>query len=186
MVNNLRFANNPLQLKSTSLLKRILELEEFKEYKFTKKELKNAIAEAFQEQRNFKEDVRKKGEEFLNYIEEHNEKAICLAGRPYHLDKEVNHGIDTMINSLVLAVLTEDSICHLSQIESKLRVVDQWSYHSRVYNAGDVVSRHKNIELVNLNSFGCGLDAIVTDQTEEILKRNNKLYTTIKIDEINN
>ena len=91
-----------------------------------------------------------------------------------------------MINSLGLAVLTEDSICHLSQIESKLRVVDQWAYHSRVYHASDVVSRHKNIELVNLNSFGCGLDAIVTDQAEEILKRNNKLYTTIKIDEINN
>ena len=182
----IKYLNPFLPLDEKALLKRILELDEFKEYKFTKKELTEAIAEAFQEQRNFKEDVRKKGEEFLNYIEEHNEKAICLAGRPYHLDKEVNHGIDTMINSLGLAVLTEDSICHLSQIESKLRVVDQWSYHSRVYNAADVVSRHKNIELVNLNSFGCGLDAIVTDQTEEILKRNNKLYTTIKIDEINN
>ena len=119
-------------------------------------------------------------------IDEHDEKAIVLAGRPYHLDKEVNHGIDTMINSLGLVVLTEDSICHLSQIETKLRVVDQWSYHSRIYHAADVISRNKNIELVNLNSFGCGLDAIVTDQTEEILKKNNKLYTTIKIDEINN
>lgn len=182
----IKYINPFLPLEEKSLLKRILELDEFKEYNFTKKELSEAIAASFQEQRSFKEDVRKKGEEFLSYIEEHNEKAICLAGRPYHLDKEVNHGIDTMINSLGLAVLTEDSICHLSQINSKLRVVDQWSYHSRVYNAADVVSRHKNIELVNLNSFGCGLDAIVTDQTEEILKKNNKLYTTIKIDEINN
>ncbi len=180
------YLNPFLPLEEKSLLKRLLELEEFKEYKFTKKELQNAIKEAFQEQRSYKEEVRNKGEEFLSYIEEHNEKAIVLAGRPYHLDKEVNHGIDTMINSLGLAVLTEDSICHLSQIESKLRVVDQWTYHSRVYNAADVISRYKNIELVNLNSFGCGLDAIVTDQAEEILKRNNKLYTTIKIDEINN
>ena len=184
--DSIKYLNPFLPLNEKALLKRILELDEFKEYKFTKKELKNAIEEAFIEQRKFKEDVRKKGEEFLKYIEDHNEKAICLAGRPYHLDKEVNHGIDTMINSLGLAVLTEDSICHLSQIESKLRVVDQWAYHSRVYHASDVVSRHKNIELVNLNSFGCGLDAIVTDQAEEILKRNNKLYTTIKIDEINN
>ena len=147
--DSIKYLNPFLPLNEKALLKRILELDEFKEYKFTKKELKNAIEEAFIEQRKFKEDVRKKGEEFLKYIEDHNEKAICLAGRPYHLDKEVNHGIDTMINSLGLAVLTEDSICHLSQIESKLRVVDQWAYHSRVYHASDVVSRHKNIELVN-------------------------------------
>ena len=76
-----------------------------------------------------------------------------------------------MINSLGLVVLTEDSICHLSKIDTKLRIVDQWTYHSRIYHAADVISRNKNIELVNLNSFGCGLDAIVTDQTEEILKK---------------
>ena len=175
-----------LPLDEKALLKRILELDEFKEYNFTKKELKEAISAAFAEQRAFKQEVRDKGEEFLNYIKKNNEKAIVLAGRPYHLDKEVNHGIDTMINSLGLAVLTEDSICHLSKIDTKLRVVDQWAYHSRIYHASDVVARHKNIELVNLNSFGCGLDAIVTDQAEEILKKNNKLFTTIKIDEINN
>ena len=182
----INYLNPFLPLEEKSLLKRILELDEFKQYKFTKKELTEAIKAAFEEQKTFKQDVRDKGEEFLNYIEEHNEKAIVLAGRPYHLDKEVNHGIDTMINSLGLAVLTEDSICHLSKIETKLRVIDQWAYHSRIYHASDVVARHKNIELVNLNSFGCGLDAIVTDQAEEILKRNNKLFTTIKIDEINN
>ena len=91
-----------------------------------------------------------------------------------------------MINSLGLCVLTEDSICHMSEIKSKLRIVDQWTYHSRVFHAADVVSHHDNMELVNLNSFGCGLDAIITDQAEEILKSNNRLYTTIKIDEINN
>lgn len=184
--NNIKYLNPFLPMEETSLYKRIKELPEFKEYKFKKDELKNAIQEAIKEQQKFKDDVRKKGEEVLSYIKKHNEKAICLAGRPYHLDKEVNHGIDTMINSLGLVVLTEDSICHLSQIETKLRVVDQWSYHSRIYHAADVISRNPNVELVNLNSFGCGLDAIVTDQTEEILKKNNKLFTTIKIDEINN
>ena len=182
----IKFMNPFLPMEKDALYKRIMELDEFKEYKFDKKELKMAIDAAILEQKRFKDDVRKKGEEVLAYIKKHNERAICLAGRPYHLDKEVNHGIDTMINSLGLVVLTEDAICHLSQIETKLRVVDQWSYHSRIYHAADVVSRNKNIELVNLNSFGCGLDAIVTDQTEEILKKNNKLYTTIKIDEINN
>ncbi len=184
--NNICYINPFLPLDEDKLLKRLLEVDEFKKYNFTKNELKLAIKDAFLEQDKFKNDVRKKGEEFLKYIDKHGEKAIVLAGRPYHLDKEVNHGIDTMINSLGLAVLTEDSICHLSKLESNLRVVNQWTYHSRVYHAADVVSRYDNLELVNLNSFGCGLDAIVTDQAEEILRRNNKLYTTIKIDEINN
>lgn len=184
--NNICYINPFLPLDEDKLLKRLLEVDEFKKYNFTKNELKLAIKDAFLEQDKFKDDVRKKGEEFLKYIDKHGEKAIVLAGRPYHLDKEVNHGIDTMINSLGLAVLTEDSICHLSKLETNLRVVNQWTYHSRVYHAADVVSRYDNLELVNLNSFGCGLDAIVTDQAEEILRRNNKLYTTIKIDEINN
>ena len=184
--NSIKYINPFLPIDEEKLLKRFLELDEFKEYKFSVSEVKRALRAGFKEQEKFKEDVRRKGEEFLNYIIEHDEKAIVLAGRPYHLDKEVNHGIDTMINSLGLAVLSEDSICHLSKLNTKLRVVDQWSYHSRVYHAADVCSQYNNLELVNLNSFGCGLDAIVTDQTEEILKKNNKLYTTIKIDEINN
>ncbi len=183
---NIKFMNPFLPLDEKSLLKVFLDLPEFKEYNFTKSELKEAIHEGFVEQAKFKQEVRDKGEEFIKYIDEHNEKAIVLAGRPYHLDKEVNHGIDTMINSLGLCVLTEDAICHMSEIKSKLRIVDQWTYHSRVFHAADVVSRHDNMELVNLNSFGCGLDAIITDQAEEILKSNNRLYTTIKIDEINN
>ena len=183
---DIKLINPFLPMNINSMVKTMMELDCFKEYNFTKSELKKAIVLGFLEEEKFKQDIRDKGEEFIKYIDEHDEKAIVLAGRPYHLDKEVNHGIDTMINSLGLAVLTEDSICHMSNIESKLRVVDQWSYHSRVYNACDVVSQHKNLELVNLNSFGCGLDAIVTDQAEEILKKNNRLYTTIKIDEINN
>ena len=184
--NNIKFINPFLPMDEKKLVKRILELDEFKEYKFSKAEVKRAVEKGFKEQEKFKEDVRKKGEEFLRYIKNHDEKAIVLAGRPYHLDKEVNHGIDTMINSLGLAVLTEDSVCHLSKMQTRLRVVNQWEYHARVFHAADVVSQYDNLELVNLNSFGCGLDAIVTDQAEEILRFNNKLYTTIKIDEINN
>ena len=184
--NHITYINPFLPMDKDKLFLRILELEEFKKYHFTKKELKKAIEKAFEEQDHFKLEVQKKGEEFLDYIEKHKEKAIVLAGRPYHLDKEVNHGMDTMINSLGLCVLTEDSICHLSKLKSKLRIVNQWEYHSRIFHAADVVSRNKNLELVNLNSFGCGLDAIITDQVEEILKSNDKLYTTIKIDEINN
>ena len=184
--NNINYINPFLPFEEDKMVKRFMEIPEFKQYKFTKKEVKRAISLGFKEQAKFKKEVQQKGEEFLDYIVKHNEKAIVLAGRPYHLDKEVNHGIDTMINSLGLAVLSEDSICHLSKISSKIRVMNQWEYHARVFNACDVVSRYDNIELVNLNSFGCGLDAIVTDQAEEILKFNNKLYTTIKIDEVNN
>ena len=183
---NINFINPFLPLDKKSLVKRLLELPELKDYNLKKSEVNRAVELGLKEQDRFKKDVQKKGEEFLDYIVKHNETAIVLAGRPYHLDKEVNHGIDTMINSLGLAVLSEDSICHLSNITSKLRVMNQWEYHARVFNACDVVSRYDNLELVNLNSFGCGLDAIITDQAEEILKFNNKLFTTIKIDEVNN
>jgi len=184
--DKINYVNPFLPLDIKKLHKRIMEIEEFKEYKFTSLEVKNALKKAFLEQEKYRQDVINKGKEFIKYIDEHNEKAIVLAGRPYHLDKEVNHGLDTMINSLGLAVLTEDSICYESTDLKKLRVVDQWGYHSRIYRAADAICKHDNMELVSLNSFGCGLDAIITDQTEEILKYNGRLYTTVKIDEINN
>lgn len=182
----IKYINPFLPLESHKLLKRFIELEEMKEYYFTKSEVKEAIEKAVIEQNNYRLDIIKKGKEFLNYLEEHDEKAIVLAGRPYHIEKEINHGIDTLINSLGLAVLTEDSICYDADEMMRLRGVDQWAYHSRIYHAADVVSKNPRLELVNLNSFGCGLDAIITDQTEEILKKNNRLYTTIKIDETSN
>ena len=102
------------------------------------------------------------------------------------LDPEVNHGIDTLITSLGLCVLTEDSVSHLTQAKRPIRVVDQWVFHSRLYAAADFVGKNDNLELVQLNSFGCGVDAVTTDQVEEILSSYNKMYTLIKIDEINN
>ncbi|MEG1506392.1 MAG: acyl-CoA dehydratase activase-related protein [Bacilli bacterium] len=186
ITKNIKYLNPFLPFDEEKMLQRFLELDEFKEYKFTKNELKNAIEKSFLEQASFRNDIINKGKEFLSYIIEHKEKALVLAGRPYHIDKEINHGIDTLINSLGFAVLTEDSVCFDTTDEMHLRVVDQWTYHSRVYRAADVVSKHDYLELVSLNSFGCGLDAIITDQTEEILKFNNRLYTTIKIDETSN
>jgi len=182
---NVKFLNPFLPLEDDKLCDVLYNLPEFKEYHFTKKELKKAINLASLEHKKFREDIINKGKEFLEYINTHDLHAIVLAGRPYHLDKEINHGIDTLINSLGLAILTEDSICYDAS-DMSLRVVDQWSYHSRIYRACDVVVKNPRLELVSLNSFGCGLDAIVIDQAEEIMRQNNRLYTVIKIDETTN
>ena len=183
---NIKFLNPFLPFDSKSLVKRILELPEFKEYNFTKKELLDAANAAEEEYQKCKSDIRKKGEETVKYIDENNLKGIVLAGRPYHVDPEVNHGIDTLITSLGLCVLTEDSVSHLATLEKDLRVVNQWVFHSRLYAAAEYVGTHDNLELVQLNSFGCGVDAVTTDQVEEILSSFEKMYTLIKIDEINN
>ena len=182
---DIKFLNPFLPFEAKNLARTIMELPEFAEYNFTKKELLEAAKKAEEEYQNFKEDIRKKGQETVEYIEKNNLKGIVLAGRPYHVDPEVNHGIDTLITSLGLCVLTEDSIS--SQAEPKpLRVVNQWVFHARLYAAADFVGKHDNLELVQLNSFGCGVDAVTTDQVEEILTSYGKMYTLIKIDEINN
>ena len=181
-----KFINPFLPLDSKNLVKRILELDEFKEYNFTKKELQEAAKLAEEEYQKVRDDIHKKGAEALEYIEKNNLKGIVLCGRPYHVDPEVNHGIDTLITSLGLCVLTEDSVADKITQTKPLRVVNQWMFHSRLYAAADFVGKHDNLELVQLNSFGCGVDAVTTDQVEEILSSFNKMYTLIKIDEINN
>ena len=110
---------------------------------------------------------------------------MCIRDRPYHLDSEINHGINKLLTSLGLAVLSEDAIFEKGS-SVKVDVLNQWTYHARLYRAADFVSERKNMNLVQLVSFGCGLDAITTDQVRAILERNGKLYTQIKIDEINN
>ena len=184
--NSIKFINPFLPFESKNLVKRILELDEFKEYNFTKDELTRAANAAEKEYQKYKTDIRAKGEETLKYINDNNLKGIVLAGRPYHTDPEVNHGIDTLITSLGLCVLTEDSISHLTEAKRPLRVVDQWVFHARLYAAADFVGKQDNLELVQLNSFGCGVDAVTTDQVEEILSSYGKMYTLIKIDEVNN
>lgn len=160
--------------------------EELKEEGLNYKEVAEALDLAYAELEKYKQDVKDKGDETLAYIKENNIKGIVLAGRPYHVDPEINHGIPELITSFGFAVLSEDSICHLSEVERPLRIVDQWTYHSRLYRAATYLAKEKDLELVQLNSFGCGLDAITTDQVVEILERHEKLNSVIKIDEINN
>lgn len=150
------------------------------------KEIRRSIILAQQEQEAFKKEMREAGEAALKEIREKRIKGIVLAGRPYHIDPQINHGIPEMINSLGMVVLTEDSVAHLGKVERPLRVVDQWAYHSRLYAAASFVATQDNLELVQLNSFGCGLDAVTTDQVQEILQAHSKVYTVLKIDEVNN
>lgn len=160
--------------------------DEFKMFGITRNEVKNALEVAWIEDFQFKTDIQKKGEEVLRYLKETGSHGVVLSGRPYHLDREINHGIPNLITSMGLAVLTEDSIAHLGHVERPLRVLDQWMYHSRLYEAADFVSGQDNLELVQLNSFGCGPDSIAAEQAKEILDNNGKIYTLIKIDEASN
>mgnify|MGYP000828747972 FL=1 len=127
-----------------------------------------------------------KGEEVLAYLEKTGKKGIVLAGRPYHCDPEINHGIPELIASYDVAVLTEDSIAHLGKVDRPTIVMDQWVYHSRLYAAASYVRTNPNLNLIQLNSFGCGLDAVTTDQVNDILTKSGKIYTVLKIDEVNN
>jgi len=160
--------------------------EEFAAFNFSKQEVERAVNLAFAERKKFQSEIQAKGEEVLSILEERGLKGIVLTGRPYHLDPEIHHGIPEMITGLGVAVLTEDSVSHLGEVERPLRVLDQWVYHSRVYSAASFAATRKELELVQLNSFGCGLDAVTTDQVHEILQRFRKTYTLVKIDEINN
>ena len=183
---DIKFLNPFLPFDAKNLTKRILELDEFKEYNFNKKELMEAAKKAEEEYQHFKNDIYEKGKEAVEYIDKHNLKGIVLAGRPYHSDPEINHGIDTLITSLGLCVFTEDSVANQVEAKRPLRVVDQWVFHARLYAAAEFVGHHDNLELIQLNSFGCGVDAVTTDQVEEILSSYGKMYTLIKIDEVNN
>ena len=154
-------------------------------WQIPEKEVRNAVRAAWQEQRNAKNDILREGQRLLGEMEKSGGRGIVLAGRPYHIDPEINHGIPQLIASYGLTVFTEDSL-PVEQSLPKLRVVDQWVYHSRLYKAAYFVSGRQDLELIQLNSFGCGLDAVTTDQVSEILEGSNKLYTLLKIDEIAN
>ena len=149
-------------------------------------EVRTAAKAAWEELANTRKDIQKKGEETLDYLEKTGKRGIVLAGRPYHTDPEINHGIPELITSFDMAVLTEDSISHLGHPERPLIVSDQWMYHSRLYAAASYVKKVENLDLIQLNSFGCGLDAVTTDQVNDILSGSDKIYTCLKIDEVNN
>lgn len=149
-------------------------------------EIKSAGDAAWDELLKSRTDIMEKGEEVIAYLKETGKRGIVLAGRPYHIDAEIHHGIPELINSYGLAVLTEDSISHLVPVERPLIVMDQWMYHSRLYAAANFVKTQDNLDLVQLNSFGCGLDAVTTDAVSDILSKSGKIYTVLKIDEVNN
>ena len=150
------------------------------------KETRQAVSLAWAEQQRAKEDIRAEGARVLKKMRQEGRCGVVLAGRPYHLDPEINHGIPELIASYGLDVLTEDSLPIDFTPERPLRANDQWVYHSRLYTAAEFVRRCDGLELIQLNSFGCGLDAVTTDQVSEILEGSNKLYTVLKIDEVNN
>jgi predicted CoA-substrate-specific enzyme activase len=152
----------------------------------SKSELREAMEAGRESYREFKEAVRRQGDEALAYMEEHDKKGIVLAGRPYHLDPEINHGIDNVINQQDMVVLTEDSVSWKVETARPVRILDQWMYHSRLYKAAIFAGQRDDLDIVQLNSFGCGLDAVTTDEVNELLDKNNKLYTVLKIDEGSN
>lgn len=149
-------------------------------------DIRDAVHAAWTELESCRQDMYRKGEETLAYMEKTGTRGIVLAGRPYHSDPEVNHGIPELINAYGIAVLTEDSISHLNPAEHPLIVMDQWMYHSRLYAAANFVKTRDDLDLIQLNSFGCGLDAVTTDAVADILTKSGKIYTSLKIDEVNN
>ena len=180
---SIRFMNPFLAFTSEDILTSRL-VEEFSDIPAA--EVKAAAHKAWEELAAVRRDVQKKGEETLQYLKDTGRRGIVLAGRPYHIDPEIHHGIPDMINSYGIAVFTEDSISHLAHVERPIRVNDQWMYHSRLYAAANFVKTREDLDLIQLNSFGCGLDAVTTDEVYEILDGSNKIYTCLKIDEVNN
>ena len=183
ITEHIDFRNPFLSFENEEILAKRLR-EEFPD--IPKAEVPAAVSAAWKEMMQSKEDVRKKGEEVIKFLDETGKRGIVLAGRPYHVDPEINHGIPELINSYGIAVLTEDSISHLGKVDRPLIVMDQWMYHSRLYAAASYVKTKDNLDLIQLNSFGCGLDAVTTDAVNDILTKAGKIYTVLKIDEVNN
>ena len=156
-----------------------------KRYKIKKKDAARALEEGFARFNKYHADIRAKGAEIIKKAREQGKQIIILAGRPYHVDNEINHGINKLLTSLNLAVLSEDAVFDEADLVN-VNVLNQWTYHARLYRAADYASKYDDVNLVQLVSFGCGLDAITTDEVRSILEKNGKLYTQIKIDEINN
>ncbi len=184
--DNIDFIRPFVALDNEEALVERLHREMKKHFDITKEEIADAVRAAYEEAEHVKQDIRDKGEETMRYINDNDMLGIVLAGRPYHLDPEINHGLPELINSYKIAVLTEDSVAHLGHVDRPLIVSDQWMYHSRLYKAANYVKTCDNLELIQLNSFGCGLDAVTTDCVNDILSNSGKIYTVLKIDEVSN
>ena len=151
----------------------------------TLKECVKAVAEGFKAYEKYMSDVKAEGERALEFAREHHKRIMILAGRPYHVDSEICHGIDRLARLLDFVVVSEDSVFHLGK-KLKVNILNQWTYHARLYRAAEYAASHQDTELVQLVSFGCGVDAITTDEVRSILENSNKYYTQLKIDEISN
>ena len=184
--HNIRFLNPFMAFTSEEILAKQLVKDFQKEYLIPEAEVRAAVHKGWEELMQSRLDIQKKGEETIQWLKDHNRRGIVLAGRPYHVDPEIHHGIPEMITSYGLAVLTEDSVAHLANVERPLIVTDQWVYHSRLYAAASYIKTSDCLDLIQLNSFGCGLDAVTTDQVHDILASAGKIYTVLKIDEVNN
>ena len=171
--------NNPKRLKERLY-------EEMKSAGISKNEISAAVDAAYAELEKYKSDVREYGKKILDKIEREHIPAVLLAGRPYHIDPEINHGIPELIQSYGLPVISEDMVYHIPVEEDRLTIVNQWSYHARLYHAADYAVQHDNITLIQFSSFGCGLDAITTGQVKAILEEHHRLYTLIKLDQVSN
>ena len=180
-----RYANPFLPLHDLGRLKKRL-AEELAWCGVTGQDVSAAVDAGAAEQRRFKAEVRDRGREALDVITRRGLHGLVFAGRPYHLDPEISHGIADVAISLGMPVLTEDSVAHLGRIQRPLRVIDQWMYHTRLYAAAHAVAERSDLELVQMNSFGCGLDAVTSDQVQEILEARGRISTVIKIDEQSN
>ncbi len=156
-----------------------------KRYNITKSTVYDVLDKAYSNEVRFRRHIETKAKEIISNARSKGQKIIVLAGRPYHIDPEINHGIHKLITSLGLAVVTEDSVSNLIDVPP-LDVLNQWTYHSRLYRAAEYVTTQPDMQFVQLVSFGCGIDAITTDEVRAILEENGKLYTQLKIDEINN
>jgi predicted nucleotide-binding protein (sugar kinase/HSP70/actin superfamily) len=195
IINNVENLNNSKKIKFIGDFLSINDSKIFNEKMFvvlnkyfddiTKKEIINASHYAYLEYKNYLQDIRDKGIEYIEEARKNKQRIIVLAGRPYHVDPQVNHGIDKMIADFGICVITEESISHLNE-KFPVNVLNQWTYHSRLYSAAKICSNSNDMNLVQLVSFGCGLDAVTTDECREIIEEKGKIYTQIKIDEIAN
>ncbi|MBF1260043.1 MAG: 2-hydroxyacyl-CoA dehydratase, partial [Lachnoanaerobaculum sp.] len=183
---NTRFLNPFMAFTNEEVLTNQLIKVMKQEFDINEREVKFAAHAAWTELIQSKKDIEREGEKTIEWLHKNNRHGIVLAGRPYHVDPEIHHGIPDMITSFGIAVLTEDAVSHLAKIERPVIVSDQWMYHSRLYAAASLVKQDDCLDLVQLNSFGCGLDAVTTDQVSDILTGSGKIYTVLKIDEVNN
>lgn len=184
--NQIEFYNPFMAMTNKEVLTKQLVKVFQEDFQIPQQEVTLAANLAWDEMNVFLQDIKDKGEETIAYLQQTGKKGIVLAGRPYHIDPEINHGIPELINSYGIAILTEDSVSHLQKVERPLIVMDQWMYHSRLYAAANYVKTVDNLNLIQLNSFGCGLDAVTTDSVHDILTGSDKIYTVLKIDEVNN